>query len=252
MKQGIYKITNVVNNKCYVGSTINADRRWNGHKRALKKQIHCNRYLQRAWDKYGEQSFTFEIIENVLDKSRLIEREQYYLNTLKPEYCIRKIAVDSNAGLIWTTSSKKKLSKQRKGRKLSKIWKENISLSQTGKKHSEETKRKIGLAHKGIRLSEETKKKISIAKTGRLASEETKQKLSSLRKGRKPNNYGKTPKRFLNLKFDDDMLAEIRKLYAENKTINEISSMFNLPYWKTHRIINNITTYNKLHKSNRL
>ena len=80
---GVYKITNLVNGKIYVGSSKDIGQRWNQHKEYLNKNIHGNTHLQRAWDKYGENNFKFEIIEECEPVVRF-EREQFYLNTLNP------------------------------------------------------------------------------------------------------------------------------------------------------------------------
>lgn len=82
-KCGIYQIRNLVNNKLYVGSSNDLLKRKREHFRTLNKEIHCNKKLQRAFDKYSEQNFIFEIIEFVEDKNKLIEYEQYWINTLK-------------------------------------------------------------------------------------------------------------------------------------------------------------------------
>lgn len=49
---GIYKITNLVNGKMYIGESRNCFSRWQSHKRELKKGRHSNTHLQRAWNKY--------------------------------------------------------------------------------------------------------------------------------------------------------------------------------------------------------
>src|SRR6478735_2273370 len=59
---GIYKITNLISGKCYVGSARNTAGRIATHKYNLKNNKHFNSHLQAAWNKYGEQSFTFEVI----------------------------------------------------------------------------------------------------------------------------------------------------------------------------------------------
>jgi group I intron endonuclease len=80
---GVYKITNKVNGKLYVGSSNNIENRWHQHKLQLRDGIHTNQHLQSAWNLYGEDSFMFEIIEECSPEIQF-EREQYYLNTLNP------------------------------------------------------------------------------------------------------------------------------------------------------------------------
>lgn len=73
----VYKIINNVNNKYYVGSTKQYKKRINQHKSTLKRGKHANIKLQRAWDKYGEEAFTFFIIEEC---ENYTEREDWYLS----------------------------------------------------------------------------------------------------------------------------------------------------------------------------
>ena len=79
----IYQIRNIANNKIYIGSAINARVRRNRHVSDLRKGTHHSIILQRAWIKYGESNFTFEILEEVFDKTMLLEREQHYLDMYK-------------------------------------------------------------------------------------------------------------------------------------------------------------------------
>ena len=83
---GIYKITNKNNGKSYFGSSKNIETRWLTHKNQLKNGIHHNIHLQRTWDKYGEDIFVFEIVEEC-DINILLETEQKYLDS-NPEYNI--------------------------------------------------------------------------------------------------------------------------------------------------------------------
>ena len=74
---GIYKITNTLNGKVYIGQSIDIRERFYEHKRKLRLHQHCNRYLQNAWDKHGEY-FEFEVIEECsLDD--LDKREMYWI-----------------------------------------------------------------------------------------------------------------------------------------------------------------------------
>lgn len=54
---GVYEIRNTLNNKRYIGSSINIYRRWRDHKRMLNLSVHPNKHLQSAWNKYGEKHF---------------------------------------------------------------------------------------------------------------------------------------------------------------------------------------------------
>lgn len=74
---GIYKITNTLNGKVYIGQSINVQERFYEHKRKLRLQQHFNKYLQNAYNKHGEY-FEFEVIEEC-DVSDLDKREMYWI-----------------------------------------------------------------------------------------------------------------------------------------------------------------------------
>lgn len=76
---GIYSIRNVVNNKVYIGSSVNIKKRINRHKNDLKSNIHSNEHLLKSFNKYGIDNFIFSIIEEC-NKEDLIDREIYYIN----------------------------------------------------------------------------------------------------------------------------------------------------------------------------
>ena len=84
-KIGIYRWSNAVSGKSYIGSSIDLSIRFRYYlnTKFLKRQIDINNSkIYRALLKYGYSSFNFEIIE-YCDPSILIEREQYYLDNLK-------------------------------------------------------------------------------------------------------------------------------------------------------------------------
>ena len=75
---GIYKIKNKVNGKVYIGQSIRIEKRWIDHKKTLRSNSHRNIYLQNAWNKYGEENFIHEIIEEC-DISELNDKEIYWI-----------------------------------------------------------------------------------------------------------------------------------------------------------------------------
>lgn len=78
----IYCIKNNVNNHCYIGQTINFNQRKSKHLSSLRLGNHCNKHLQHAFDKYGENNFTFTIIEEINDYSIIGEREKYWIDKI--------------------------------------------------------------------------------------------------------------------------------------------------------------------------
>lgn len=93
MKSGIYKIVNLLNEKIYIGSSKDVDKRFKRHLRDLRKGRHHNIYLQRSWGKYGGEFFKFEVIEETAD---LFPREQYWIDFLKPAYNIGSVGGGDN------------------------------------------------------------------------------------------------------------------------------------------------------------
>ena len=72
-------IKNNINNKSYIGQSINIENRWTHHKSELNNNRHINDYFQNAWNKYGEDNFSFIVIEECKE-SELNEKEIYYIN----------------------------------------------------------------------------------------------------------------------------------------------------------------------------
>ncbi len=132
---GLYFITNLVNQKTYVGSATNIKQRWSKHKHDLTHNIHNNKHLQAAWNAYGAENFIFEIAE-LIEKSLLITTEQLYLDIIKlmpyRYYNVATTALSGAIGLKHTTESKQKMSLAKKGRKLSNAHKLKISKAKLG------------------------------------------------------------------------------------------------------------------------
>ena len=86
---GIYCIVNIKNSKKYIGSSKNIRQRLWSHRAKLRHNKHDNAHLQSAWNKYGEHSFDYYILEKC-EESLLLEKEQLYIDTINPEYNISK------------------------------------------------------------------------------------------------------------------------------------------------------------------
>jgi group I intron endonuclease len=153
---GIYKILNTLNNKIYIGSALDFRKRWNSHRHGLLKNVHDNQRLQKAVNKYGLDNFQFEVIEEC-EPEKCIEREQYYIDTLKPEYNLCLIA-GNTFGKKHSFETRLKISQSLTGKKLSEAHKRNITLAQLGIKHKKHKKHPP--------FTEEQRKNLSLAKRG--------------------------------------------------------------------------------------
>jgi group I intron endonuclease len=189
---GVYQIRNTTTGQAYIGSAVNMGIRWSKHKYELRRNLHDNQFLQRAWRKYGEANFIFEPLE-ITSKNFLIEKEQYYLDKIQPfadlgaGYNICKIAA-SVFGRKHSEETKQKMSKMRQGKKhtieskqkMSEVHKsrlrnlslevyKNMSDAQKGKVHRGETKRKMSLTHKELKrvLTPEQRRQLDFARARR-------------------------------------------------------------------------------------
>lgn len=75
---GIYCIKNNQNNKLYIGQSVNIEQRFQQHKSMLKHNRHENEHLQNSWNKYGENSFEFSVIE-CCTENELDDLEKKYI-----------------------------------------------------------------------------------------------------------------------------------------------------------------------------
>lgn len=87
---GIYCIENITNHKTYIGSSKNIYQRLLKHFALLRHNKHQNAHLQNAWNKYGENSFRWFILE-LCDSKELTEKEQYCIDLFGAEYNITRI-----------------------------------------------------------------------------------------------------------------------------------------------------------------
>lgn len=170
-RSGIYLIANKVNGKFYVGSAADIQERWWHHLTQARRGEHANRLIQEAWNQYGENNFIISVLE-YCDRECLLQREQYYIDTLKPEYNLCPIA-GSTKGMMRTQAFRDRM----KGNKYG-----------LGKKHTQEAKNKIAAARLGKKLTQSAKDKVSIARKGnkdwlgRKHTQESRQKMSVIQR----------------------------------------------------------------------
>lgn len=177
---GIYKITNTINNKCYIGKSLDVEKRLYQH----KNNIDSRPYLQNAISKYGIKNFSFKIIEDNLTQENYGEREMYWISYYKSM---------SPNGYNLTSGGENE-----PGHKLSDITKNKIGKSNKGKKRSIESRIKMSESAKVKDFSEEHKKNMSLSKMGnknsfygKHHSKESKKKMSKKLSGVNSPNYGK-------------------------------------------------------------
>ena len=200
-KPGVYKIINIINGKIYIGSSVNVRKRKNLHFSRLRKNTHECKHLQSAFNKYGEEKFKFEIIEYIKDKNKIIEREQYWIDNLKP--------YDKTIGY----NSRK------------------IAENNLHTKRSEEDRIKCGLASKGKKMSEEAKDKIRLYQKGRKKSPETLEKMRIVRSG---EGSGVA-------KLSNDDILKIKELLNDSYAQTYIAEIFNVSPSTISKIKNNHT-----------
>lgn len=228
LNSGIYKIINKVDGKFYIGSSKDILKRWDKHLKDLRKHKHHSIKLQEAYDTYGEESFTYEIVEEIqcIDKShrkKLYEREQFWIDSLnakengyniadskfgdmlthhpKREQIIEKITNTINSEISQMTIEERK-----------EKWGRNGELNgMYGRHRTEDEKKHLSEIHKGKKITyvkprtkesiEKWKKSIIENGTtfkgennpfyGKHHNDETKKKISESNKGRKPVNRRK-------------------------------------------------------------
>jgi group I intron endonuclease len=127
---GIYKITNLINYKVYIGKGTKISGRIASHKYLLRNNKHTNCHLQHAWNKYGEQNFTFETIEKC-EVSILPQRESYWVEYHKSNNDIfgYNLMIVGRKNHHHSNETKKKISNASLGKKKTIEHRKNYTLS---------------------------------------------------------------------------------------------------------------------------
>lgn len=223
----VYVFRNKINGKCYVGQTIDYERRYRDHLRSAnnhqsKSAFHC------ALRKYGIDNFDFFIVYSCICpkeecRKQLGEQEKHFIEVFDSYNNGYNMTLGGDGVVGMSEESRKKLSKSLKGHtpwnkgltikdddrlyEVGKAWRgkhhseetkiklrESCKTNFLGKHHLEETKRKISESHKGMIFSEDHKNHLSESHKGQIAwnkgkpmGEATKIKLSKSLKGKHPS-----------------------------------------------------------------
>lgn len=161
---GIYQIVHSKTGKRYVGQALNIERRWKEHLRSLSRGAHTSKYLQRAWDKYGGDSFTFAILE-LCQPDELDCREQHYLDE-GADYNVLKFA-RSPKGVVRSAETRQRISDALKGKAKSASHRANLAAAGMGKVQSQESRDRKSATQKGRPHSPEHRAKLAAANKAR-------------------------------------------------------------------------------------
>jgi len=180
---GIYKITNRINGKSYIGQSNNIDRRFREH---TNKKSELNLSIKRAVKKYGKENFDLEILEtiDIPNRDKLNELEMYYISLHKPEYN-RTFGGSGQMGMFASDKTKELLRKSGKEQWNNKTDEEKNKILKNFKKTE--------IGHK---VSIETREKLRLANIGKKATEETKNKMRQSMLNKKLNGYVRDNKKW--------------------------------------------------------
>jgi group I intron endonuclease len=170
----IYKATNLVNGKVYIGQSAQTlhERRYMHEYEAFYTKKTSTKIFHKAIKKYGVENFNWTEIDCAYSKSELDDKEEFWINFYKSY-----IGFESHNGYNMTTGgeggsmahteeTKQLLSEMKK-----ELFKEGFIHPMKGKKHSEVARRKMSENRKGIKHSDETKKKMSESKKGKISNQ---------------------------------------------------------------------------------
>ncbi len=176
----VYCFRNAVSDKVYVGSTIRLVKRKKNHYYTLRRNTHFNTHLQSSWNEYGEQAFSFHVLEVCTPETRL-SREQFWIDYYDAANPSKGYNMSPTAAVEYHTEESR--------RKISESNKRRYQLGRTpflkGKTHSAEVKQFLGDLHRGKVVSLETRTKQSIARRGMKLTDEHRKRIGDASRGRK-------------------------------------------------------------------
>jgi group I intron endonuclease len=177
----IYQITNMLTGDFYVGSAQSFARREWQHRYSLRKNTHKNPHMQASWNKYGEEAFVFEVLEEVGENDNLLEVENKYLHKVVGQsdcFNVNKDALSPRTGQTLSAESRAQLSRNRVGKHAGA---EHYRYGQTV---SDEVRAKISATQKG---------RPSLMKGKKMSEQGRANVAAAAKRGPESHAYGKRP-----------------------------------------------------------
>jgi group I intron endonuclease len=228
---GVYKISNILSGRYYIGYSTNIERRFSVHRSKLKQNCHDNIFLQRAYNLDGQDNFKYDIIHICDTEEQAKDIELQYLTDLSIRDMLYNLNYNNSGGDLLTNhpekeairekiikSCKETLSKMTPEERTQKYGKFGERNGMYGKTHTDEVKKNNSILKKGNtnfkghKHTEETKQKLSEnAKLkigeknsffGKHHSEETKQKI-------REKNIGNIPPSAIKISVDNIIYTSI-------------------------------------------
>ncbi len=220
----IYKITNTVNNKVYIGQTKNKNERKHQHFCELRNNKHTNKHLQHSFNKYGEGNFTYEIIEHC-DISNVDEREKYWISCfssidMRYGYNIEEGGCQTKNLSQFTRNKISKKAKERfqnpeerrlaseraKKRFQDPQQREWLRTVNKGRVHGDDFRKKISQIHTGRKRPQSTRDAISKALSNHVKTEEHCKNISKAKMGQNAGGQNSRSKKVICL--DDNRVFD--------------------------------------------
>lgn len=203
---GVYRITDQVSGKFYIGSSINIAKRWDQHRLRMQRGTHANPILQSIW-RAGPDRLRIETLrECPADKAAILAAEQEALDACgvgKNPMCMNVLTV---AG------------------------------SHLGRKRTEATRQALSNCFRGRTHSAEAKAKMRAAKLGRPLSDEHKRKLGDAARGKKLPPRERLPRPELRA-FTDDQVRAIRAAKAAGQSFTQIEAAYGMSRGALQRML---------------
>ena len=183
---GVYKISNLVSDRYYIGYSKNINKRFCVHRCKIKNSCHDNIFLQRAYNLDGEDKFIYEIIHRCNTEKEAKEIELQYLTDLSIRDKLYNLNYNNSGGDLLTNHPNKEsirekiikscaetMSKMNSEERKQKYAKNGERNGMYGKTHTEAARKIFSEVHMGNTYTK-----------GKKASEETRQKMSKMRKNK--------------------------------------------------------------------